>query len=105
MASVTLLADFILSLSITDTNFDIHYVLGTNNVPLSSPPLVNIPTASSPLYTGPLAITMLFHNLGGGSIPISWGNEVRQNAILMVFEPTNGYASLTNPPSLVTRVG
>lgn len=146
-ASGTFLADFILSLSITDTNFDIHYVLVTNNVPLSSPPLVNIPTASSPLYTGPLAITntvqvrarsfpkqgnffpgppqtqsyvklsesataftsdlpiMLFHNLGGGSIPMSWGDEVRQNAILMVFEPTNGYASLTNPPSLVTRVG
>jgi hypothetical protein len=146
-ASGTFLADFALALSITDTNFDIRYLLVTNNVSFNTPALVNIPTSSSPLYTSPLAINntvqvrarafpkqgnffpgpphtesyvklteaaasftsdlpiMLFHNLGGGSIPMAWGESIRQNAILMVFEPANGRASLTNAPTLVTRLG
>jgi hypothetical protein len=54
-------------------------------------------------FTSTLPI-MLFHNLGGGPVPMA-AAEVRQAAILMVFEPVQGVASLTNPPALVTRVG
>ncbi len=59
------------------------------------------PAAAS--FTSDLPI-MLFHNLGGGRVPMGAG-FVRQSAILMVFEPVNGVASLTNPPALVTRAG
>lgn len=51
-------------------------------------------------FTSGLPI-ILIHNLGGGLIPA--GRD--QNAIVMVFEPTNGVASMTNSPSLVTRAG
>ena len=54
-------------------------------------------------FTSDLPI-MLFHNLGAGRVPMA-DAEVRQSGILMVFEPVNGVASMTNPPALVTRVG
>ncbi|MFO1476486.1 MAG: lamin tail domain-containing protein [Verrucomicrobiota bacterium] len=48
---------FNLSLSTTDTNCDIRYVVVANNVPSGSTAVTNIPTASSPLYTGPITVS------------------------------------------------
>lgn len=139
----TFLTDFSLALSCADANWDIRYVLVTNNVPYGSAAPTNIPTELSPVYTGPITITnavvvrartfprqasywpgpprtecyvrisstaasfasdlpvILLHTLGGGAVP----QTTDQTAIAMVFEPVNGRTSLTNPPSLVLRVG
>ncbi len=60
-------------------------------------------TPGAAAFTSDLPI-MLFHNLGGGAVPPAY-DSVRQSAILMVFEPVAGLASLTNPPALVTQAG
>jgi hypothetical protein len=60
-------------------------------------------TPAAAAFTSDLPI-MLFHNLGGGDVPPA-SDSVRQSAILMVFEPAAGLASLTNPPALVTQAG
>jgi hypothetical protein len=70
--------------------------------PVHTESYVKLTTAVA-AFTSDLPI-MLFHNLRGGDVPMS-GQGVRQAAILMVFEPVNGVASLTNPPTLVTRLG
>lgn len=44
---------------------------------------------------------ILVHNLGGSTIPSTYD----QSAIVMVFEPINGRACMTNPPTLVSRAG
>ncbi len=60
-------------------------------------------TSAAAAFTSDLPI-LLFHNLAGGPVPRTSGS-LRQSVILMVFEPVDGLASLTNPPALVTRAG
>ncbi|HYG24226.1 MAG TPA: CotH kinase family protein [Verrucomicrobiae bacterium] len=57
-------------------------------------------SAGAAQFTSDIPIILL-DNIGGGLIPASRD----QNAIVMVFEPVSGVASMTNPPSLVTRAG
>jgi len=42
---------------------------------------------------------VLFYNYGAGDVPVA----VDQFASMLVFEPTNGVSSVTNPPTLATR--
>jgi hypothetical protein len=55
-AGGTFLSSFLLTLSVTDTNSDIHYELVTTNLAYGTAAITNIPTSTSPLYTGPIAI-------------------------------------------------
>ena len=57
-------------------------------------------TTTATAFASDLPIFLL-HNLAGGSVP----QETSQSAIFMVFEPVNGWASFTNPPTLVSRAG
>ena len=142
-AGGTFIAPFWLELSTPTPEWDIRYVLVTNNVPSGSLAITNIPTLSSPLYIAPiyvngpvqvrarafprtsgfwpgpprtecfLSITaaaagfvsdlpiIVLHNLGGGAVP----QTTDQSVIAMVFEPIDGVASMTNPPTLVSRAG
>jgi hypothetical protein len=56
-AGGTFLNSFSLTLTTTDTNSDIHYVLVTANLAYGTAAITNIPTADSPLYTAPIPIT------------------------------------------------
>ena len=56
-AGGTFLDNFSLTLTTTDTNSDIRYVLVATNRAYGTPAVTNIPTATSPLYTAPLQIT------------------------------------------------
>lgn len=47
---------------------------------------------------------LLLHNLAGGSLSASAPSD-DQSVVVMAFEPVNGVASLTNPPTLVSRGG
>jgi hypothetical protein len=55
-AGGTFLAGFWLTLTTTDTNSDIRYVLVTTNLAYGTAAITNIPTASSPLYTTPILL-------------------------------------------------
>jgi hypothetical protein len=57
-------------------------------------------TPEAATFTSDLPIIVL-HNLAGGAVP----QTTDQNAIVMLFEPINGHASLTNPPTLISRAG
>jgi len=49
---------FPLELTVPDPqNWEIRYLLVTQNVPSSSPAPTNVPTTDSPLYTGPITVT------------------------------------------------
>ena len=56
-AGGTFLNSFSLTLTTTDTNSDIRYVLVTTNLAYGTAAITNIPTAASPLYTAPIQIT------------------------------------------------
>jgi len=128
--SGTFVTNFYLTLSTTNTNAVIRYVLGTN-----------APDANSTIYTGPILINnsvevrarsyqpgmmpgeihtedfikldssvltftsdipvMIIHNYGGGTVPSTRGQN--QFAMIQVYEPKNGITSLTNPPDTVAR--
>jgi hypothetical protein len=55
-AGGTFLSSFLLTLTTTDTNSDIHYVLVTTNLAYGTAAITNIPTDTSPLYTSPIPI-------------------------------------------------
>jgi len=57
-------------------------------------------TTAASTFTSDLPI-ILIHSLGGGTIPTS----VDQSVVIMTFEPVKGVASMTNPPTLVSRAG
>ncbi len=57
-------------------------------------------SATAAAFTSDLPI-LLMHSLGARQL----FRNVRQNTILMVFMPTNGFASMTNPPATATRSG
>jgi hypothetical protein len=56
-AGGTFLNSFSLTLTTTDTNSDIRYVLVTTNLAYGTAAITNIPTAASPLYAAPIQIT------------------------------------------------
>ena len=56
-AGGTFLNNFSLTLTTTDTNSDIRYVMVTTNLAYGTAAITNIPTATSPLYTAPIQIT------------------------------------------------
>jgi hypothetical protein len=55
-AGGTFLNSFSLTLTTTDTNSDIRYVLVTTNLAYGTAAITNIPTTTSPLYTAPIQI-------------------------------------------------
>ncbi len=60
-------------------------------------------SSSAAAFTSDLPI-LLMHNLAGGALSASVAAE-NQSMIVMVFEPVNGRASLTNPPVVAARGG
>jgi hypothetical protein len=56
-AGGTFLSSFSLTLTTTDINSDIRYVLVTTNLAYGTAAITNIPITTSPLYTAPIQIT------------------------------------------------